>query len=110
MTRALGAERRRAAYLMLAPAVVHLTWWIGIPVVATFVLAFTDYDILAGTARFVAFDNFVEIFSNEIWNAAIGHTVVFTVFTVPVAMAIALVVAVLLDTGLRGRTWYRAAF
>lgn len=110
MARALGAERRRAAYLMLAPAVIHLVWWIGIPVVATFVLAFTDYDVLAGTAEFVALDNFVEIFGNEIWNAAIWHTVVFTIFTVPVAMAIALVVAVLLDTKLRGRTWYRAAF
>jgi multiple sugar transport system permease protein len=95
---------------MLAPAVVHLVWWIGIPVVATFVLAFTNYDVLAGTASFVGLDNFVESFSDEVWNASIWHTVAYTFFTVPVAMAIAVVVAVLLNQKLRGRAWYRAAF
>lgn len=110
MARALGARRRRAGYLMLAPAVVHLVWWTGIPVVATFVLAFTDYDVLSGTASFVALGNFAEIFRDDVWNAAIWHTVVFAAVTVPVAMAIALVVAVLLDTKLRARTWYRAAY
>jgi multiple sugar transport system permease protein len=95
---------------MLAPAVVHLIWWIGIPVVATFVLAFMDYDILAGTATFNGLDNFVEIFGDDNWNKAIWNTVVFTFFTVPVAMALAVVIAVLLNNHIRGRAWYRAAF
>ena len=47
---------------MLAPAVVHLAWWIGIPTVATFVLAFTHYDILAGTMAWAGLDNFVAFF------------------------------------------------
>lgn len=106
---AFGRERRRTAWLMLAPALVHLTWWIGAPVVATFVLAFTDYDILAGTATFNGLENFQEIFSNPTWNASIWHTVVFTFFTVPVAMAVAVVLAVLLNNNIRGRAWYRAA-
>src|SRR5690606_35485265 len=89
----LGRERRRAAYLMLAPAVVHLTWWIGIPTVATFVLAFTHYDILAGTMTWAGLDNFVAIFRDPVWWKAIGNTVVYTFFTVPVAMAVAVVIA-----------------
>jgi multiple sugar transport system permease protein len=108
--RSFGRERRRAAYLMLVPAVLHLIWWIGIPVVATFVLAFTDYDVLAGTISFVGLDNFTAIFTDEVWNASIWHTVVYTFFTVPVAMAIAVLIAVLLNNKLRLRAWYRAAF
>ncbi|GHJ52843.1 bicyclomycin resistance protein [Nonomuraea sp. TT08I-71] len=108
--RQLGAERRRAAYLMLAPSVIHLVWWIGLPVVATFVLAFTDYDVVAGTVRWVGLANFREIFADETWNISIWHTVVYTFFTVPVAMAIAVVIAVLLNQRLRARAWYRAAF
>ncbi|MBF8188162.1 sugar ABC transporter permease [Nonomuraea sp. K274] len=108
--RRLGYERRRAAWLMLAPSLIHLIWWIGIPVVATFVLAFTDYDVLAGTIRWVGLDNFREIFADEVWNLSIWHTVVFTFFTVPVAMVIAVVIAVLLNQGIRGRKWYRAAY
>lgn len=108
--RRLGYERRRAGYLMVAPAVLHMVWWIGIPVVMTFVLAFTDYDVLAGTARFVGLDNFRAVFSDDEWNASMWHTLVYTFFTVPVAMAAALVLAVMLNMNLRGRAWYRTAF
>lgn len=107
--RRFGHERRRAAYLMLTPAVLHLVWWIGIPTVATFVLALTHYDILAGTMTWAGGANFVAIFSDPVWLAAIRHTVVYTFFTVPVAMAIAVVIAALLDTELRARAWYRTA-
>ncbi|MCL2554490.1 MAG: sugar ABC transporter permease [Actinomycetia bacterium] len=105
----LARDRRRTAYLMLAPATVHLVWWIGFPVAATFVLAFLHYDVLAGTATFAGLDNFRAIFADSTWNASIWHTVVFTFFTVPVAMAIAVVLAVLLNNKMRGRAWYRAA-
>lgn len=108
--RRLGYERRRAAWLMLTPALIHLTWWIGIPVLATFVLAFTHYDVLAGTVTWAGLDNFTEIFADESWNTSILHTVVYTFFTVPVAMALAVVIAVLLNAKMRARAWYRAAF
>jgi multiple sugar transport system permease protein len=95
---------------MLAPAVILLTWWIGAPVVATAVLAFTDYDVLAGTTRWVGLANFREIFADDAWNSSILHTIAYTAFTVPVTMALAVLVAVLLNTKLRARAWYRAAF
>ncbi len=107
--RRFGYERRRAAYLMLAPALVHLVWWIGIPTVATFVLAVTHYDILAGTMTWAGLGNFVEILADPAWWVATWHTLVYTFFTVPVAMAIAVVIAVLLNTKLRARAWYRTA-
>lgn len=94
---------------MLAPAVVHLAWWIGIPTVATFVLAFTHYDILAGTMTWAGLDNFVAIFRDPVWWKAVWNTVVYTFFTVPVAMAVAVVIAVLLNTKMRARAWYRTA-
>jgi multiple sugar transport system permease protein len=107
--RRFGYERRRTAYLMLTPAVVHMAWWIGIPTVATFVLAFTEYDILAGTISWAGTDNFVAILNDDVWLTSIWHTVVYTFFTVPVAMAIAVVIAALLNTKLRARAWYRTA-
>ncbi|MQA24487.1 MAG: ABC transporter permease subunit [Micromonosporaceae bacterium] len=107
--RRLGRDRSRAAWLMLAPAAIHLVWWIGFPVLATFVLAFTHYDVLAGTVSWAGLDNFREIFADEVWNLSIWHTVVYTFFTVPVSMAIAVVLAVLLNAKLRARAWYRAA-
>lgn len=106
----LGRERRRTGVLMVLPALVHQLWWVGIPTIATVVLAFTDYDVLAGTIAPAGLDNFREIFADPVWWSAIWHTAVYTFFTVPVAMAIAVVIAVLLNTKLRARAWYRAAF
>ncbi|MEV5962151.1 sugar ABC transporter permease [Kribbella sp. NPDC051952] len=108
--RRLGWERRRAGVLMLAPAVIHLAWWIGIPTIASVVLAFTHYDVLAGTISWAGLGNLRDIFADPIWIRSIWHTVIYTFFTVPVAMAIAVVIAVLLNTNLRGRAWYRAAY
>jgi multiple sugar transport system permease protein len=107
--RRFGHDRRRTAYLMLAPAVVHLVWWIGLPTVATFVLAFTRYDLLAGTMEWAGLDNFAASFRDPAWWAAIWNTVVYTFFTVPVAMAIAVVIAALLNAKMRARAWYRTA-
>jgi multiple sugar transport system permease protein len=107
--RRFGHERRRAAYLMMTPAVVHLLWWIGIPTVATFVLAFTRYDVLAGTMTWAGLENFLAISRDPMWWTAIWHTVIYTFFTVPVAMVIAVVIAALLNTKMRARAWYRTA-
>lgn len=106
----LGRERRRAGLLMLLPAMIHIGWWIGIPTIATIVLAFTHYDVLAGTITWAGLANFVDIFADPIWIDSIWHTLVYTFFTVPVAMAIAVVIAVLLNSKMRARAWYRAAY
>jgi multiple sugar transport system permease protein len=95
---------------MIAPAVIHLSWWIGIPVIATLVLAVTDYDVLAGTIRWVGLDNFRDIFADPQWPEAIWHTAVYTFFTVPVAMIIAVLAAVAVNQPIRGRAFYRTAY
>ena len=95
---------------MILPAAIHLIWWTAIPMVATLALGFTDYDVLSGAASFVGVANFIEIFGDDAWLRAMWQTVVFTFFTVPVSMSVAMVVASLLNAKLRGASWYRAAY
>ena len=87
---------------MILPAAIHLIWWTAIPMVATLALGFTDYDVLSGAASFVGIANFIEIFGDDAWLRAMWQTVVFTFFTVPVSMSVAMVVASLLNAKLRG--------
>lgn len=106
-----GAARKlhRTGWLMVAPALAHATIWIAVPVLATLVLSFTDYRVLSAP-RWIGLDNYVEIWNDEVFRRATWNTVVYTFFTVPFSMAIAVVVAVLLNQKLRFRTAYRAAF
>ncbi|NED94319.1 sugar ABC transporter permease [Phytoactinopolyspora alkaliphila] len=104
-----GRKLRRAGWLMVAPALAHTILWIAIPVLATLVLSFTDYQVFRAP-RWVALENYVELWNDDVFRKATWNTIVYTFFTVPVSMAVAVVIAVLLNQKLRGRTIYRAAF
>ncbi|MEV5607702.1 sugar ABC transporter permease [Streptomyces sp. NPDC052225] len=103
-----GARRRRAGMLMVAPALLHAALWIGLPVVAAVYLAFTSYDVLSAP-RFVGLDNFRDMLGDEVFRKSIVNTVVYTFFTVPFGMALGLLLALALNTGLRARGIFRTA-
>ncbi|MET4646878.1 ABC-type sugar transport system permease subunit [Streptomyces atratus] len=103
-----GRRRRRAGMLMVAPALLHATFWIGLPVVASVVLAFTKYDVLTAP-QFVGLDNFRDMLDDAVFRKSIVNTVVYTFFTVPFGMASGLLMALALHTGLRARGIFRTA-
>jgi len=94
--------------LMLAPAVLHALIWIGIPLVAAFVLSFTNYDVLT-PPRFNGIQNYVDALTDPVFRRGMLNTLVYAFFTVPVAMGIALLIALMLDTQLRARALFRTA-
>ncbi|MFJ6015577.1 carbohydrate ABC transporter permease [Streptomyces sp. NPDC092952] len=103
-----GRRRQRAGMLMVAPALLHASLWIGLPVVASVVLAFTKYDVLTAP-QFVGLDNFREMLGDTVFRKSVVNTVVYTFFTVPFGMLLGLLVALALHTGLRARGIFRTA-
>ncbi len=102
-------SKRRAGWLMVAPSALHIGIWTLIPVIATFYLSFTDYNIFAAP-NWIWFDNYIEMFQDPVFIQSIWNTVWYTFWTVPVSMAVAVVVAVALNQGLRAQKFYRTAF
>ncbi|MCZ2264367.1 sugar ABC transporter permease [Isoptericola sp. QY 916] len=94
--------------LMVAPAFLHALIWIGIPVIAAFVLSFTHYDVLT-QPRFNGIQNYVDALTDPVFRRGMLNTLVYAFFTVPVAMGIALLIALMLDTQLRARALFRTA-
>lgn len=97
------------AWAMLAPSVIGFLMFMLIPVVATFVLSFMDYDMLE-PPKFVGLKNYIAMFKDSITWQVTGNTLIYTVLTVPVGMVLALVLAVALDQKIGFRRFYRAAF
>ncbi len=79
------------------------------PLIASAVLAFTDYDLLTAP-EFIGFDNFVRMAGDERFWASVRVTLMYVVISVPLQLAFALFLAVILDKGLRGLPIYRGAF
>jgi len=105
--------RRRdnwAGYLMIAPWLIGFFAFTLIPIVASLYLAFTDYHLTAPPV-WVGFDNFERMFLNDprYWKSV--RATFFYVFTaVPLRLAFALGIAMLLKNARRGTSVYRAAF
>lgn len=102
-------SKRRTGWLMITPAVIHIGLWTAIPVLATFYLSFTDYNIFAAP-QWIWFENYIEMFQDAVFVQSIWNTIWYTFWTVPVSMALALIVAVALNKGLKAQKFYRTAF
>lgn len=109
--RAGGVERARAraGWLLLAPAVVHSAVFIALPAVIVVVLSFTDAKVIGGGA-WVGLANYTDLLDDPLFQQAVMHTLLYTVAVVPLAMALAVVVALGLNQQIRGRTIFRTLF
>ena len=99
----------------LAAAVFLAPWLLGLvvitigPMVASFVLSFTDYNLLQ-PPKWAAFDNFARMLTDERLHHALVVTLVYVVVSVPLQLGLALLLAVVLDRGVRGLAFYRSVF
>ena len=97
------------AWFMLAPNIIGFFLFMLVPVVATFVLSFTKYDMLT-TPQFIGLKNYIDMAKDPIIREVTKNTVIYTVITVPVGMCFSLLLAVMLDQKIGFRRFYRAAF
>ena len=106
-----GRHPTTVALLMLLPATVLILVFLIVPILLTFGLAFTNARLISPQpARFIGFDNFIRLFSNDTFWASLRNTVIFAVVIVPVQSAIALGLAILINQKIRGVNFFRTVY
>ena len=109
--RAKGKARRSAATALrfLSPSLLHLTVFIFTPIVFAAYLSLHRWDVVVADKPFVGLDNFAEMLSDSsFWNA-LKNTLVYTL-NVPLGMALALGVALMMNRRLKGIGLLRALY
>lgn len=90
-----------AAVLFLLPCLCGFLIFVVFPVVSSLGLSFTEWNFLSGFKgiKFVGLENFMQLFSfKDLWfKDSMINTVVFALVTVPVGLALGLVIAVLIN-------------
>ena len=104
----------KAAYLFLTPWIIGVVAFVIGPMLASLYLSFTDYNLLRSPIDdpppFIGFQNYIDMFnSSAFWNS-FRVTVQYTLVSVPLQLAAALGLALLLDRGMRGLSFYRSVF
>lgn len=90
-------QRKLLIGLFLAPTVIGLGLFTFLPILASVVLAFFSWDIIT-PPRFVGLQNFAEIAADPTIRVSFLNTIGFVVVAVTLQLAVALVLAVLVNT------------
>lgn len=105
-----AVERNAAGYLFLTP------WLLGFllltlgPALASLYLSFTDYDLLT-SPRWAGLKNYdYALTADRRLGNAMSVTFTYVLWSVPLKLAVALGLAIVLDKSVRGVAFYRATF
>jgi multiple sugar transport system permease protein len=113
-TRGSRAERR-AAWLLMSPALGAITLFFALPLIAALLLSLTDFDIYAladpRNARLVGLDNYLRLLRDPLFWRVMRNTLVFVMIGVPLTLLASLGGALLVNSRLaRLRGLYRTIF
>jgi multiple sugar transport system permease protein len=97
----MNSRRPLVGWLLIAPSLIGVTCFLILPVVLAFVVSLFHWDLL-GTRRFLGLDNYVSLLSDGALVNSLLVTAIFTLISVPVSLAIGLVLATQLVRALPG--------
>ena len=98
-----------AGWVFIAPALAGTFIFIIIPVICSFGLSFTKWDLL-NPIEFVGLDNYIGIFTEPLFYKILINTIVFAVSTSVFGVIIPLVLAAILNSKIRGSEFYKTAY
>lgn len=102
-------EQKLWSIFFLAPYVIGLlVFWIG-PVIASIFISFTKWE-LVGSPVWVGFNNYKQLFSDEIFIKSLINTAYYSILSVPLSMICSLLLAVAMNQKLKGIVVFRTAF
>jgi multiple sugar transport system permease protein len=106
---------RRAAWLLMSPALGAIALFFAVPLIAALLLSLTDFDIYAladpRNTRMVGGDNYLRLLRDPLFWRVMRNTLVFVVLGVPLTLGAALGGALLVNSKLaRLRGLFRTVF
>jgi multiple sugar transport system permease protein len=99
------------SYGFMAPAILVLIIFVVLPILYAVFLSFQQVQLLGSIHyQFVGGRNFARLLSDErVW-IALKNTAEYVAIVVPCQTALALLLAVTLNTGIRGKSWWRTIY
>lgn len=97
------------ALLFISPLYLGIIIFYLIPVFQSVFYSFTEWGMFGGY-EIVGLENYKRLFQDPELVGAIKNTFTYAIFTVPVAMFIAIFIAVLLNSKIKGKSIYRVIY
>lgn len=102
-------SERGWGWLFVAPAMIIIGWFSILPTVASFLIGFTDWDLL-GMPRWVGLDNYRALAADPVFYKVMGNTLLFVLLYLVLDLVVALGLALALNQKLAGIGIFRTAY
>ncbi|MHB0856399.1 MAG: carbohydrate ABC transporter permease [Anaerolineae bacterium] len=99
-----------AGYLFILPAMLFFGVFLVYPLFYTMELSFFEWTGYSKTREFVALSNYSTVFSNWVFGRAVRNTVTYAVLQTGFTTLVGLLVALVLDSRLFGRSVFKVVF
>lgn len=108
-------DKLKIVFFFLAPAIGAILIFFFIPVLAAFIISFTDFDIYTlgdfSTLRFIGLDNYTKLLTDELFWTSLKNTFYFVLVAGPLSIAVSLFAALLLNSKLtKFKSLFRLAY
>jgi len=98
-------------YLFTLPVIVSLAVFLIGPIFYAFFLSFQSFTFLNPEgAEFVGLDNYIQMFQDERFLRALLNTSIYSLGVVPVQVSIALMLALIVNSKIKGKTFFWVAY
>lgn len=105
----MGRKEAKAGLLFAAPWLFGLLAFLFYPLLMSLYYSFCDYSALRAPV-WIGADNYTELFHDEVFWTCVRNTVQYACVSLPLGMVIAISLAMLLNTNVKGMTVYRTIF
>lgn len=86
-------KNRKFVLLVLVPTFLHLTLFMVVPIVGSFIISFLDYNPLRMENAFIWIANYKKMFQDPLFWKALKNTLLFVLVTVPCNIVLSLLFA-----------------
>jgi multiple sugar transport system permease protein len=98
-------------YLFVLPVVVSLSVFLIGPIFYAFYISFHEFSFLApDQAKWIGLDNYVKLFQDPRFLTAFKNTSFYSLGVVPIQICIALILALIVDSKIKGKTFFRVVY
>jgi multiple sugar transport system permease protein len=102
-------KEQRAAYLFLSPWLIGVVGFWIIPIIASLLLSFSEWDIITNP-RWLGFANYRELFDDRTFWVSIRVTLKYMILSVPLYIVIGLILSLILNLKVKGINLFRTIF
>ena len=105
----MAKREERYFYLCISPWIAGFLIFTAGPIVASLFFSFCNYDVVT-PPDWIGIQNYKRLISDPLFWQSLKVTSYFSLASVPLGIALSLIIAILLNQNIKGLTWFRTIY